>query len=426
MGEKAQKKWISLAVLAAGGGIIFQLPYLRYAFYTQLQEALGFSHEQYGNLMTVYAVVAMLSYFPGGWLADRISARKMLTFSFISTGITGFYFATFPSYGMNMLLHAFWGVSTILTYWAALLKVTRTLGNHDEQGRMYGMLEGGRGLASAIAAYALLAVYTKIGEGTYGMGWVINVYSILHIVLGILTWLVIRDPKESEKTTPVLDDIVTVIKMPRVWLLCGVVFTTYSIFAGMTYTPPYLQNVFGASVGVAAAIGIFQRYIMQFLGGAGGGIIADKIGSRTKVLFTGYIIILISLVIFLVTPGSHNMMMLIVANIILMGVTVYVMRGLYFAIVDELEVPLRITGAAVGFASLIGYIPDIYIYKLIGRWLDQYPGIQGYKYMFMFMLATTIIGTVIMYFVKRIIYNLENKREVQKEKVQEGVQVLND
>ncbi|MBF0442987.1 MAG: MFS transporter [Oligoflexales bacterium] len=397
------KRWISLAIMAAGGGVIFQLPYLRYAFYAQLQSALGLNHEQYGNLMTVYAIVATISYFPGGWLADRVSARKMLTLSFILTGLLGFYFVTFPSYEMNMVIHALWGVTTVLTYWAALLKITRTLGDSGEQGRLYGFLEGGRGVTSALAAYALLALYAKLGEGAHGIGWVIKIYGILNIALGILTFFMLEDPKNAEKTSPLAKDIMEVIMMPRVWLLCGVVFTTYSIFAGMTYTSPYLQNVFGASVPLAAAIGIFQRYVMQFMGGALGGILADRIGSRTKVLFTGYLIILVALVIFLLMPGSPGMIPLCVANIVLMGIAVYIMRGLYFAIIDDLEVPLKVTGTAIGFASLIGFIPDIYIYKLFGGWLDKSQGtVAGYQQMFSFMLVTTVIGTVIMYVVMKL------------------------
>lgn len=413
MKKKSAKRWVQLAVLAAGGGIIFQLPYLRYAFYTQLQQALNINHEQYGSLLSVYAIVAMLSYFPGGWIADRVSARKLLTFSLLATGLSGFYFATFPSYGVNMALNAFWGLSTILTYWAALLKVTRTLGDKNEQGRMFGLLEGGRGLASAIGAYALLAVYTKLGEGIYGMAWVIRVFAVMHLIVGVLTWFVIEDPKTIEKTNPVMSDIVKVLKMPRVWLLCGVIFTTYSVYAGMTFTQPYLQTVFGASLGLASIIGMFQRYIMQLIGGVFGGVIADKIGSRTKVLFACYITLLISLGLFLIVPGSKSLMAVCLINLLLLAVTVFIMRGLYFSIIDELRVPLNITGAVIGFASLIGYLPDTFIYKLIGGWLDMYPGALGYRYMFTLMLGIAAVGTIVMYGVKRVIhkYDTESSRE---------------
>ncbi|MBF0441762.1 MAG: MFS transporter [Oligoflexales bacterium] len=402
MEKKSKKRWLNLIILAAGGGIIFQLPYLRYAFYGQLQEALALNHEQYGNLLTVYALVAMVSYFPGGWLADRVSARKMLTFSFVSTGLAGFYFARFPSYSINILLHAFWGVSTILTYWAALMKLTRTLGDSDEQGRVYGLLEGGRGLTSTVAAYALLALYTNLGGGIFGISWVINSYAVLNVLFGLLTWFVVDDYKETEikrtgRKITFAKDMLRVMKMPQVWLLCGVVFTTYSSFAVMTYTSPYLQTVFAISGTLAAGIAIFQRYVMQFLGGALGGIVADTIGSRTKVLLSGYIIILATLAVFLVMPGTQDMTLLCVANVLVMGITVYIMRGLYFAIIDELNVPLEITGTAIGFASLVGYLPDTFIYKMIGAWLDKYPGAQGYRYMFTFLLVVTIIGTGIMF-----------------------------
>ncbi len=60
-------------------------------------------------------IAAMVCYFPGGWLADRLSVRKMLTFSFMATSLGGLYFSTFPSYLGAIGLHIYWGITTILT-----------------------------------------------------------------------------------------------------------------------------------------------------------------------------------------------------------------------------------------------------------------------------------------------------------------------
>lgn len=46
--------------------------------------------------MGIYGAVAMLAYFPGGPLADRFSARKLMAASLIATSLGGVYFATFP------------------------------------------------------------------------------------------------------------------------------------------------------------------------------------------------------------------------------------------------------------------------------------------------------------------------------------------
>lgn len=405
--NKDKMRWMRLFVLASGAGIIFQLPYLRYAFYTQLQEALGFSHLEYGMLMSVYAIIGMISYFPGGWLADRVSVRLLLSGSLVFTGITGFYFATFPSYFMCLLIHGVWGITTILTYWSALLKVTRTLGDEEEQGRLFGLLEGGRGIMSAVGAYIVLAIFARIGSDAYGMAFIIRIFSSVQIINGLITWLVIRDPKTQELNIDEQISLKNIIKLPEVWLLCGVIFTAYSLYAGLSYVSPYLQDVFGASEELATSINIFQRYVMMFFGGAVGGFLADRIGSRTKVLLISFIIALVSLASILVFTDMASLLVISSISIVIMAGAVYALRGLYFSITEELGISLSITGTVIGFASLIGYLPDVFIYPLIGGWLDTYPGKQGYMYMFLLLFGFALVGMCVMFIMR---YRLNTAR----------------
>lgn len=113
---------------------------LRAQFYKPLRQALVFTNTEFGLFTTAYGVAEMLSYFLGGWLADRFSARKLLTISFVLTGFGGLYYATYPPLHMSIALHFFWGVTTVLTYWAALMKATRLLGSATEQGKVFGFL----------------------------------------------------------------------------------------------------------------------------------------------------------------------------------------------------------------------------------------------------------------------------------------------
>lgn len=142
---------------------------LRAQFYEPLRQAWGFTNTEFGLLTTAYGVAAMLSYFPGGWFADRFSARKLLTISFVLTGLGGLYYATYPPLPMAIALHFFWGVTTVLPYWAALIKATRLQGSATEQGRFFGFLEGGRNLVGALAAMFVLFVFSKLGNDIFGL-----------------------------------------------------------------------------------------------------------------------------------------------------------------------------------------------------------------------------------------------------------------
>jgi len=80
------RRWLVMACLSLSGGIIYLLPFLREVYYLPLQKALNLSNTQFGVMMGVFGTTALVSYFPGGWLADRISSRKLITLSMLLTG----------------------------------------------------------------------------------------------------------------------------------------------------------------------------------------------------------------------------------------------------------------------------------------------------------------------------------------------------
>ena len=81
------RRWLVMTTLCLSGGIIFLLPYLFEVYYIPLREALGLSRTQLGSLMSAFGITALITYFPGGWLADRISPRKLISTSCISTSV---------------------------------------------------------------------------------------------------------------------------------------------------------------------------------------------------------------------------------------------------------------------------------------------------------------------------------------------------
>jgi predicted MFS family arabinose efflux permease len=389
-----QKRYFILFILALGATAIYILPYLRWTYYDPMREALKLTHTQFGTLMSAYGISSMILYFPGGWLADRISARKLLTFAFATTGILGFFFATYPPFKMCLVIYLLWGAIATLTFWAALIKATRDLASSSEQGRFFGLLEGGRGLLQTILSFAILALFNKLGGGVFGLTWAIYIISALNIVASILTWFVLEDSKTIQPDASVLSDIVKVIKMPVVWLIAVIVLTNYSVYIGTTYLTPYVTEILGATVAISALLAIVRNYVLQFLGGPVGGFIADKTGSTTKIVAYCFAISLVCMVIFFAMPGKPSLITLLVINMIVLAASLFAMRGIYFATMEEVNIPAALTGSVVGFASMIGFTPDIFMNPLAGHFLDTYQGIVGYKYLFAVMIVFVVIGLI--------------------------------
>ena len=403
MGERKVNRYLTLLVLALGAVSIYLLPYLRWTYYDTLVEAVNLSNAQFAATMSIFGVTAMIFYAPGGYLADKLSLKKMLSFAFLSTGLLGLWYATFPGFVAQMLIFGLWGGIGTAFFWSAMMKVTRTLGSSEEQGRMFGLLEGSRGLVNVIIAFVALYFYGKMGESVGGMQGIIVAFSILCIISAVLAWIVIPNRVEGASDSIHLKDVGTVLKIPAVWIIALIVMTCYSVYIGSTYLTPYMTEMLGLSATLAGAIAILRTYALQCVAAPTGGAIADKIGSVTLVIGICFVIIVAALAGFVLLPASPSIVMIALVLMLLFCAAIFAMRGIYFAPMDECNVPKHLTGTAVGVISVIGFFPDVYMNAVAGTLMDAFPGAQGYKYLFIVMLAFAIVGTVASIVLSRMI-----------------------
>ena len=392
------KKYVALFALILAGSTIYELPYLSYNYYDVSLEAMNISNSQLGLLMSIFGFISMIGYFPGGYLADRLSARKLIAFSLVGTGALGILLSTYPSYPVLVFIYVMYGVLSSLTFWAAMLKATRQLGDSSEQGRLFGMRESGTGIMPVLYGLVILFIFNTTGANYLALRWVIIGYAVLAIIGGVFAWFGLSDNKPTdnpeEKTGASVKDLVKVVKMPKLWLLSIVVFSVCSIYASYSYLTPYLTEFFGLSASTAAFLGILRIYGMAIVGGLISGFIADKIGSNIKVIFFTSIIPVICYAAYMIIPNNPQYLGVFIAFMLATGLSMFMLRGIYFAAIDELKIPLSYSGTAMGFVSLVGFIPEAYIYSLIGNWMDKYPGIGGYQHIFVYMIVVTAIGLV--------------------------------
>jgi sugar phosphate permease len=124
-----------MAALIASGEMVFALPFVvARVFRPTLLDVFGLTNLQLGTAFSVYGVVAMASYFPGGPLADRFSARHLIIAGLLATALGGGIFATIPSLGPLTVVYGFWGLTTTLLSWAATLRAARAWGGEDSIG----------------------------------------------------------------------------------------------------------------------------------------------------------------------------------------------------------------------------------------------------------------------------------------------------
>jgi nitrate/nitrite transporter NarK len=388
------RRWLVMTCLCLSGGIIYLLPYLREVYYLPLLEALNLTNTQLGVMMSVFGTTAMISYFPGGWIADKVSPRKLITLSMVTTGMAGFYFATFPSYKMCIFIHAFWGVSVTLTFWAALIKATRNWAPSTQQGRAFGILEGGRGLAELVSSTALLAVFARLGSQELALSRVIILFSIIDLLIGVMAWFTLNEARDDsprvERHKIGINEIKTVLRMPQVWLLSLVIMAAYAAYWGSYYFTPYATDVFKMSLVFGGAIGVGKMWIKP-IPALGAGFLADRIGPSRTVIWS-FMLLVASFVVFVLTPGSPDLVLVLVINTAVASLAIFALRGVYFALLEEGGIPLALTGTATGIVSVIGYTPDIFMPVAGGALLDRFPGGEGYRYFFLIIILLCLLG----------------------------------
>lgn len=414
--KERTRKWIIIAILATAAGIIFELPYMRYTFYDPLREGLNLTHEQFGELMSFYGTLAFIFYLPGGWLADRMSHKYLLGFSLIGTGLGGFYLSTWPSFGGAKVLFAFWGITSIFTFWATLLKATSMLGDKSEQGKIFALTEGGRGIITSIAALTATAMIANMGGSPEKFVFVLYLYSILCILTGVAAVIFVPHNKipleERENGMNVIKDMIEVAKMPITWMLAVCIFSIYTVYTTSSYFTPFMTEVFGVSAATAALVATFKNHLFRPISGIVGTFLTTKTGSSIPSMKISVAILTILIGITLVLPVSAAFVIVISIVIGLIGLMTFVLRGLYFAPVGEVGTPKRLLGAAMGLISTIAFTSDMFNFKIVGRILDNNPGISGYKMVFIYILVLLGISFVSLVFLKKASDNMVKINDV--------------
>ena len=390
------RHWLVMAILCFAGGIIFMLPFLREVYYIPMQQAFGYSNTQMGVLMSVFGAVSLLTYFPGGWIADRYSPRKLIASALLATGLAGLYFSTFPSYGISILIHGFWGGCVSLVFWGAMIKATRAWAPAEEQGRAFGILEGGRGVAEVVSSTVFLAIFAWLGSNAEGLAQVILLFALTNIALAILAWFVLDDAAnsvtEDADSSVGLQEVIAVLKMPGVWLISLVVLTAYSAYWGSYYFAPYATDAYGLSVVLGGAVGVGKMWLKPFAA-VGAGFVADRIGVA-RAVFGFFLIMTAGFVVFSLLPGGEGYLVIMLINASIVSMAIFALRGIYFALLEDGGIAPAVTGTAAGVISAVGFTPDVFMPLVGGLMLDAYPGAEGYRYFYLFVAILCAIGSV--------------------------------
>lgn len=409
------KKYLTVMTLGLAGGSIYFLPYIKYIFYDAQIASMGITNTQSGLLLTMYTIGNMILYIPGGIIADKVSPKKALVISLLSTAALVYIYAFTMNFQIAMVIWTALSFSTAFVFWSSLMKAVRIIGTEEEQGFMYGLYYACNGITAALTNTIALNVYkTAGGDVKTGFFRAVLVGGSMAVLAAVLL-MFLMDGKKKEETVSdepkfQMRDVGKLLKNPFVWIVSFTILCGYGFYTSISYFNPYLTEVMGVSPESSGFISIVRNYLLLLLAPVGG-LIADKLFHSTcKWLCTSFLALAVLFGAVLILPSDISPIAASLYTLI-PGAFAMMMYGVVFSTVSEAGIPRAMTGTVIGIASIIGYMPDSIYSVLFGKWLDTYGG-AGYNYIFGFLAASGVVGAVLAMLVYR--NGKKAKKEIQE------------
>lgn len=394
------------------GEAIFFLPFvLPRIFRPTVLSVFEITNFELGTYYSVYGLVAIVAYLFGGPLADRFSPSRLMALALFMTAGGGLFMFTIPGGGMMKLIYGFWGFSTIFLFWAALMRTTRLIGGSTKQGVAFGILDGGRGLFAALVTTSLIFILGNELNGQEdpvvrkaAFQLVIGVMTSLVVLVGVLVMFFLRkvDTMDYEVRKRFnLSRVLSVMAQPAVWLQAIIIICAYSGYRVTDDFSLLAKDALGYDEVEAASVGSLSLWIRP-IAAITAGILADKLSPSRIIQWCFGLLICSGLLLGagVLDPSLLSTVIMIVGTT---SVAVFALRGLYFAIMGEGQIPLAVTGTVVGIASIIGYLPDVFMGPLMGVLLDNSPGVKGHQDVFLLLAGFASVGLMATFVFRRLV-----------------------
>lgn len=400
------RHFVSLVFIIIAGEAIFMPPFVIPRLYRPVMlQAWGLTNTDFGSAFAAYGITALISYLIGGPLADRYHPRILMSSSLVLTALGGVYLALFPSVTALVATYGFFGVSTILLFWGALIKTTHVAGGDDRRSLAMGILDSGRGLTAAVFASFLVVTLAVIQSQTTSapMQIVQTIYFLtagLLVLVAVGIWFSLTGSIESAVSHEwKISKTFKCLKDPNVWLLSIVILGSYCGYKGIDNYSIYLVDVHKLDATAASrltSIVFWLRPVAALLAG----FTADKLHRKNglgRFQVLSALLLLGGLSQFLLAALGANILAYSFLTIIFSSTFVYALRAIYFSIFGDLKIPDQLVGTTVGIVSFVGFMPDIFFGFVTGRLIDSHAGSQGFQLAFMFTGACLILGATASY-----------------------------
>lgn len=368
---------------------------------------LNLDKTEQGMIVSAFFIGYAMFQIPGGFLADKFGARKIMTTAIIwwsvFTSLTGFIF----SLPVMLVIRFLFGVGEGC-FPASSWKIISTYFPAKERGFATSIQSSVNTLGPALAVFVAAAI---IGE--FGWHMVFIVLGVPGIVVGLCMYYFCRDdPADNPQMTKAelseldLDEIrrmkeqsvdipiVEILKNPVLWKLSAIWFLFDITFWGfMTWLPSYLMEIRGlslASTGKLAAV----PFLFGALGTLAGGYLSDQWKSYRKGL---YVVASMTSAAGLYMTYTVDTVDLVVIYQCISALFMFFAMALFWGMIMD-YIPPVIMGRGSSIVNFGGQVAGVISPPIIGFLIGDSAG--NYDNGFIFMIVALIASAIMTLTVK--------------------------
>jgi hypothetical protein len=113
-----------------------------------------------------------------------------------------------------------------------------------------------------------------------------------------------------------------------------------------------------------------------------------------RYMSTIFVVLALLLGALVVLPGRPSTLALVLGVALAASLFVSSLRGVYWAPLQMANLPDRCLGTAVGLISVVGFLPDAFLFLVYGELLDRYAHAPatGFRLLFASLIGFAVVG----------------------------------
>lgn len=359
----------------------------------QITEDLNLSASATGIILSSFFLGYAIMQMPGGWLADRFGARKVLLASVILWSIfTGLSGAAWSLASMVIIRFLF-GIGEG-GFQPSSSKIISNTFPVKERGRAMSVMLSSSGIVALIIPVLSAFLLTAIGWRTTFV-----VFGALGALIAFLYWKYVRLPEDNPEeklaraTKPAEKGLVgSLMKTPLIWNMVIAYFCIYAVNWGLaTWIPTYLVQDRGLDLisigwvqtipGVTLLLGIFLS-----------GYLVDKLPEGKEKIVGAIACALTGLMLYLMFTAPSVAAFITYQTIVNLFIA-FVITLLPVIILKQL--PTSVTGTAMGIANTGGQLAGFATPMAIGFIVDAFDGSFNAAFWMLIVFAVICIIAIL-------------------------------